>query len=157
MVLGSQWTQWSSHIAGADGGVSGTAQCVDAASGPLRNFRSIIGTRFAHQGWEKLMMHEHWRQPRSSPRHVRDGCRASIECWDTRSTSSIGTRGSTTRCALCVVERLGPCHRDGEPLVLCPSSESSLPETPCFAAGGKLILHGTATGVSTRLKTSVDL
>ena len=34
-----------------------------------------------------LLMREHWSQPRSSPRHVWDGRRASIEYWDTCSTT----------------------------------------------------------------------
>ena len=62
-----------------------------------------------------LLMREHWRQPRSSPRHVRDGCRASRR-----------VLGHVLQHLLrAVVERLGQCHRDGEPLVLCPSTESS--------------------------------
>ena len=47
-----------------------------------------------------LLMREHWRQPRSSPRHVRDGCRASIEDWDTCSATFLRA----------VVECLGQCH-----------------------------------------------
>ena len=55
-----------------------------------------------------------------------------------------------------VVERLGQCHRDADPLVHCPSTESSLPATPRCAAASAFVLHGTTTRVSTRLTVHVD-
>ena len=65
----------------------------------------------------------------------------------------------------CCVQR-APClrrndlrwrHRDGEPLVLCPSTELPLHATPRCAAASKFVLHGTTTGVSTTLTVRVDL
>ena len=56
-----------------------------------------------------------------------------------------------------VVEGLGQCHCDGEPLVLCPSTWSPLPTTPRCAAADAFILHSTTSRVSTRLTVRVDL
>ena len=40
-----------------------------------------------------------------------------------------------------VVGRLNQCHRDREPLALCPSTESSLPATPRCATASAFVWH----------------
>ena len=56
-----------------------------------------------------------------------------------------------------VVERLGQCHHDGEPLVLCPRTKSSLPATTRCTTANAFVLHGSTTRVSRRLTLRLDL